>query len=102
MPRALRDRGANDQEKRLLKQGAAPRGPALLCGLLYLGAFLLLASVLRGHFGFPLDDSWIHQVVARNLAEFHVLGFNPGKLSSGSTSPLWTLILTLGWVVLPK
>ncbi len=58
--------------------------------------------MLRGHFGFPLDDSWIHQVVARNLAEFHVLGFNAGKLSSGSTSPLWTVILTLGWVVLPK
>jgi hypothetical protein len=96
------DRGANDQEKRLPKQGAASRGPALLCGLLYLGAFLLLASVLRGHFGFPLDDSWIHQVVARNLAEFHVLGFTPGRLSSGSTSPLWTLILTLGWVILPK
>jgi hypothetical protein len=90
------------QEKRLSKPGAASRGPALLCGLLYLGAFLLLASVLPGHFGFPLDDSWIHQVVARNLAEVHVLGFNAGKLSSGSSSPLWTLILTLGWVVLPK
>jgi hypothetical protein len=86
----------------LAKPGAASRGPALLCGLLYLGAFLPLAGVLRGHFGFPLDDSWIHQVVARNLAEFHVLGFNAGKLSSGSSSPLWTLILTLGWVVFPK
>ena len=86
----------------MAKPGAASRGPAVLCGLLYLGAFLLLASVLPGHLGFPLDDSWIHQVVARNLAEFHVLGFNAGKLSSGSTSPLWTLILTLGWVVPPK
>jgi hypothetical protein len=62
----------------------------------------VLASVLPGHFGFPLDDSWIHQVVARNLAEFHVLGFNAGKISSGSTSPLWTLILTVGWMVFPK
>jgi hypothetical protein len=96
------DCGANDQEKRLPTARAASSRPAILCGLLYLGAFLLLASVLRGHFGFPLDDSWIHQVVARNLAEFHVLGFNAGKLSSGSTSPLWTLILTVGWVVLPK
>lgn len=86
----------------MAKPGAASRGPAVLCGLLYLGAFLLLASVLPGHFGFPLDDSWIHQVVARNLAESHVLGFNAGRISSGSTSPLWTLILTLGWAVLPK
>ncbi len=86
----------------MAKPGAASRGPALLCGLLYLGAFLLLASVLPGHFGFPLDDSWIHQVIARNLAEFHVLGFTAGRLSSGSSSPLWTLILTFGWVVFPK
>jgi hypothetical protein len=73
-----------------------------LCALLYIAAFLPLANVLRQHFGFPLDDSWIHQVIARNLAETHVLGFNPGKLSSGSTSLLWTLILTANTAVLPR
>ena len=66
-----------------------------MCALAYIAAFLVVASVLRTSFGFPLDDSWIHEVVARNLAQTHVLGFTPGKLSSGSTSLLWTLILAV-------
>jgi hypothetical protein len=75
---------------------------ALICGGIYAVAYLGLASVLRTHFGFPLDDSWIHQVIARNLVETHVLGFTPGRLSSGSTSPLWTLILVTGELLLPR
>ena len=49
--------------------------------------------------GFPLDDSWIHQTFARNLAVRHEFAYNPGELSSGSTSPLWTLILVPGFVL---
>jgi hypothetical protein len=74
----------------------------LLCGLIYLLAFSSLASVLFTHFGFPLDDSWIHQVIARNFAQYHVLGFTPGKLTSGSTSLLWTMVLSAGQVLFPK
>jgi hypothetical protein len=44
--------------------------------------------------GFPLDDAWIFQVVARNLAETGVWGFIPGQPSSGATSILWTLVLS--------
>lgn len=68
---------------------------AAWCALAYIAAFFVVASVLRSSFGFPLDDSWIHEVVARNLAQYHVLGFTPDTLSSGSTSLLWTLILAL-------
>lgn len=73
----------------------------VVCALAYVAAFLVLASVLRHWFGFPLDDSWIHEVVARNLAEFKVLGFTPGKLSSGSTSLLWTAILAVRALLFP-
>jgi hypothetical protein len=45
--------------------------------------FSVFAIVLRGHFGFPLDDSWIHQTVAHNLVNYHVLGFLRGTHSSG-------------------
>jgi len=76
-------------------------GPAVLCGAVYLLLFGVLASVLRTHFGFPLDDSWIHQVIARNLVEYHALGFTPGRVTSGSTSLLWTVVLSGGMVVLP-
>lgn len=45
--------------------------------------------------GFPLDDTWIHLQFARNLAEGHGFSFNPGVPSSGSSAPLWTLLLAV-------
>ena len=56
----------------------------------------LLASWLYYRPGFPLDDSWIHQTYARNLALRGEWAFLPGQPSGGSTAPLWTLILSLG------
>jgi hypothetical protein len=47
--------------------------------------------------GFPLDDSWIHLTYARNLVEFGGWFYIPGISSAGSTSPLWTLLLTPGF-----
>lgn len=58
----------------------------------------LLASVLNSHIGFPLDDSWIHQTYARNLAELGEFSFIPGQPSAGSTSPLWSAILAMGYL----
>lgn len=49
--------------------------------------------------GFPLDDSWIHQTYARNLVEYGQWFFIPGIPSAGSTSPLWTLLLTPGFFI---
>ena len=46
-----------------------------------------------GLLGFPLDDSWIHFQLARNVAEGHGFAYNPGVPVSGSTAPLWTLLL---------
>jgi hypothetical protein len=48
---------------------------------------------------FPLDDSWIHQVYARSLAERGELAYNPGDPQPGFTSPLWLLVSTpLHWL----
>ena len=47
--------------------------------------------------GFPLDDGWIHQVYARNLAERGEWAFVSGVPSAGSTSPLWTVLLAAGY-----
>jgi hypothetical protein len=52
--------------------------------------------------GFPLDDAWIHQTYARNLTTSGQWAFVPGQTSAGSTSPLWSLLLSLGyWLGLP-
>jgi hypothetical protein len=47
--------------------------------------------------GFPLDDSWIHQVYGRNLARTGQWAFVPGVPSAASTSPLYTVLLAVGY-----
>ena len=61
------------------------------------GAYLLVGSVGYGVTGFPLDDAWIHQTYARNLATTGQWAFVPGQISAGSTAPLWSLLLSLGY-----
>ena len=75
--------------------------PYLLLGVLTLLAWVVLGSALIGHLGFPLDDSWIHQTIARNLAEYGSLGYLPRQRSSGSTSLLWTLLLAPKYLLFP-
>lgn len=77
-----------------------PRDIGILAAA-YTGSFLIVSGFPHTMRGFPLDDSWIHQVIARNLAQYHTLGFIPGVWSSGSTSILWTLILAAKWAVFP-
>ncbi len=57
----------------------------------------LAASELYNRVGFPLDDSWIHLTYARNLAVHGEWAFQPGKPSAGSTAPLWTALLSIGF-----
>lgn len=62
-------------------------------------AACLLASQGVYRIGFPLDDAWIHQTYARNLAFRGEFAFLPGVPSAGSTSPLWTMLLVIGqWI----
>ena len=68
---------------------------ALAIGLFYLA----FAGLIFGYTGFPLDDAWIHQTYARNLAHSGQLAFTPGVPSAGSTSPLWSLLLALGYLL---
>jgi hypothetical protein len=62
-------------------------------------AVYLYASSRSGYTGFPLDDAWIHQTYARNLVELREWAFLPGRISAGSTAPLWTGILSIGYAL---
>ncbi|HUH96426.1 MAG TPA: hypothetical protein VLZ89_03650 [Anaerolineales bacterium] len=76
----------------------ARRDLLILGGAAILGAGLyLLSSLLIYRIGFPLDDSWIHQTYARNLALHGQWAFQLEHPSAGSTAPLWTFILALGF-----
>ncbi|MFC1976462.1 hypothetical protein ACFLXQ_08685 [Chloroflexota bacterium] len=73
-------------------------GTALIVGLFY----LTVSTWNFGYFGFPLDDAWIHQTYARNLAHSGQLAFVPGVPSAGSTAPLWSFMLSVGyWLGIP-
>lgn len=65
-----------------------------------LSAVMVIIYVLSaGASGFPLDDSWIHQTYGRNLAQFGEWAFIQGQPSAASTSPLYTVVLALGYVL---
>lgn len=63
-------------------------------GLLYL---VVSAAVFK--IGFPLDDAWIHLTFARTLAEHGEWAFRPGVPAAGSTSPLWSALLSIGFFI---
>lgn len=67
--------------------------------VLMIAAVYLLASRFTYAIGFPLDDSWIHQTYARNLALNGEWAFRPGVPSAGSTSPLWAALLAIGFLL---
>ena len=72
-------------------------------GLLALGLAAPLvyvaASRAAGFSGFPLDDAFIHQTYARNLALRGAWSYSAGEVSAGSTSPLWTVLMAGGHVL---
>ncbi|HSM50684.1 MAG TPA: hypothetical protein VLA75_04710 [Thermoanaerobaculia bacterium] len=76
----------------------APRALWLAAALLLvaIGSALVAEARLTGGIdGLPLDDAWIHLVLARSLAGGEGLAFRPGELVTASTAPLWTALLSL-------
>jgi hypothetical protein len=56
----------------------------------------LLVGMPAHSIGFPLDDAWIHQTYAKNLAITGSWSYRGTAISGGSTSPLWTVLISLG------
>ena len=80
----------------LKREKAIPIGLAILTVISVI--FYLLASRYTYRIGFPLDDAWIHQTYARNLVMNGEWAFVSGKPSGGSTAPLWSALLALGYL----
>lgn len=68
---------------------------ALVC-VFAQASYLLTGYLQNGFLGFPLDDAWIYQTYARNLAVSGEWAFVAGQPSTGSTSILWTPLLVPG------
>lgn len=74
-------------------------GLIALAALAALLGMLLYAWLVAGVWGFPLDDGWIYQTYARNLAQTGQWAFVPGVPSTGSTSIWWTLLIWPGYLL---
>ena len=79
------------------KQGGLILFLAVFAGLSLLGFIFVSSRTYR--IGFPLDDAWIHQTYARNLGLNGEWAFIPGQPSAGSTAPLWSVLLSIGYLL---
>jgi tetratricopeptide (TPR) repeat protein len=49
---------------------------------------------------FPLDDPWIHLTFAKNLAEYQSFSYFKDEMATaGSTSPVYTFLLSIGFLI---
>ncbi len=69
---------------------------------LVLAAYYERSAHLVASAGFPLDDAWIHAQFARNLATGHGFSYTGDRWVAGSTAPLWTFALALGYLLIPN
>jgi len=73
----------------------------IILGGIFLFFFLLLIGFYEykgtkvGGIGFPMDDPYIHLNLARSFSQGQGFSLNPPKQTATSTSPLWTLIISL-------
>ncbi len=74
--------------------------------LLGISSFILaalFASIIasaHGTFIYIQDDAYIHLQIARTLAESGTWGITAGHFASASSSPVWTLLLAIGFLIL--
>lgn len=66
---------------------------AILLTVLTCAHYLLVMQEYT-YFGFALDDSWIHLEFARSIFEGRAWQYSPNWPSTGSTSPLWAIVLS--------
>ncbi|MFP4322688.1 MAG: hypothetical protein ACLFTK_09555 [Anaerolineales bacterium] len=77
-------------------QWIARRASLFVIGAALLVGIFVWRATTQHAMGFPLDDSWIHQTYARNLAQSGEWAFVPGEASTASTAPLYTVLLAIG------
>ncbi|MES2921847.1 MAG: hypothetical protein V4819_09880 [Verrucomicrobiota bacterium] len=52
-----------------------------------------------GEISYTVDDSYIHGTLSKNLSDHGSFGIVPGEFSAASSSPLWTVLLAIVFLV---
>lgn len=61
--------------------------------------YLRNALALNQFFSFPLDDPWIHLTFAKNLVQYFSFSYFKNEMvTAGSTSPLYTILVAIGFL----
>jgi hypothetical protein len=64
------------------------------------GIVVFLATGMNaGHFVYPLDDTYIHMSIAKNMATQGIWGVTSHEFSSSTSSPLWTFLLAVTYLL---
>lgn len=71
----------------------------LLYWLLAAGLVFAAQTKTGGHFGYPLDDTYIHMAIAKHLAVDGDWGVSQFGFSSSTSSPLWTFLISLTYML---
>jgi hypothetical protein len=75
---------------------------ALAVAVYWIATAVLVVMSTRqtgGHLVYPLDDAYVHMAIAKNVALHHVWGVTRYGFTSSTSSPLWTLLLSLTFIV---
>lgn len=87
----------------LLSFVRSTRGIALITtGIILAGMFGAMLYITHGTFLYIQDDPYIHLQIARNLVMNGTWGIIPGVFTSASSSPLWILLLAIGYFLIGK
>ena len=77
--------------------------PFFIAGCVLLGLILINLAVglakTNGHFAYSLDDPYIHMAMAKNIVRHGVWGVTKHFFSSTSSSPLWTILLSVVYFI---
>lgn len=71
----------------------------IVFGLLTAVLMVVAMQKTNGHFGYPLDDTYIHMAMAKNFALYDSWGINQDVFSSTTSSPLWTLLIAITYMI---
>lgn len=62
--------------------------------------YIYSANGTNNILGFPLDDPWIHLTFAKNLVDYGSFSYFKNEMATaGSTSPIYTLLLSAGFLI---
>ena len=68
----------------------------------WLLTYILLIAAMNnthGHFGYPLDDTYIHMAIAKHFVNDGSWGVVQNVFSSSTSSPLWTLLIAITYKI---